>query len=162
MPVALAAAGQPATAEAGPELQTERRQDDRQLPELLARLPDIQRSAVALRHVVGLTTAELSQVLRCPEGTAKSHVSRRSQPAASTHHPGGAIMTSHVNLTAVTAGTDDRLLSALAGLATAAPADLGERIFARFVRVPGPVGPALRRLHRPGHQLCPPGGRLRR
>ena len=76
VPVALAAAGQPATAEAGPERQTERRQDGRQLAELLAQLPEIQRSAVVLRHVVGLTTAELSQVLRCPQGTAKSHVSR--------------------------------------------------------------------------------------
>jgi DNA-directed RNA polymerase specialized sigma24 family protein len=29
-----------------------------------------------LRHVVGLPYAELAAVLGCPEGTAKSHVSR--------------------------------------------------------------------------------------
>ena len=43
---------------------------------LLARLPDHQRVAVVLRHVEGVPTSEIAEVLGCPEGTAKSHVSR--------------------------------------------------------------------------------------
>lgn len=48
----------------------------RELGALLAQLPEVQRTAVVLRHVVGLGTAEVAEVLGCPEGTAKSHVSR--------------------------------------------------------------------------------------
>ena len=44
--------------------------------ELLARLPERQRIAVLLRHVEGLATGEVAEVLGCPEGTAKSHISR--------------------------------------------------------------------------------------
>jgi RNA polymerase sigma factor (sigma-70 family) len=43
---------------------------------LLAKLPEVQRTAVVLRHVVGLPTAEVAEVLDCPAGTAKSHISR--------------------------------------------------------------------------------------
>jgi RNA polymerase sigma factor (sigma-70 family) len=43
---------------------------------LLAKLPEVQRTAVVLRHVVGLPTAEVADVLGCPVGTAKSHISR--------------------------------------------------------------------------------------
>jgi RNA polymerase sigma factor (sigma-70 family) len=46
------------------------------LGELLAELSEIQRTAVVLRHVVGLPTAEVAEVLGCPVGTAKSHISR--------------------------------------------------------------------------------------
>jgi RNA polymerase sigma factor (sigma-70 family) len=50
------------------------RQDD--WARLLARLPEAQRTAVVLRHVEGLPTSEIAEILGCPEGTAKSHVSR--------------------------------------------------------------------------------------
>lgn len=42
----------------------------------LAALPAAQRRAVVLRHVVGLTYAELSAALCRPEGTVKTDVSR--------------------------------------------------------------------------------------
>ena len=46
------------------------------LGDLLARLPETQRTAVVLRHVVDLPVDEVAAVLGCPTGTAKSHVSR--------------------------------------------------------------------------------------
>ncbi len=42
----------------------------------LATLPDPQRQAVVLRHVVGLPYAEVAEAMGCPVGTAKSHASR--------------------------------------------------------------------------------------
>lgn len=42
----------------------------------LAGLPAKQRTAVVLRHVVGLGLAEIAVILGCPEGTARSHVAR--------------------------------------------------------------------------------------
>jgi RNA polymerase sigma-70 factor (ECF subfamily) len=48
----------------------------RELGRLVGQLPVTQRLAVVLRHVVGLPMAEIAAVLKCPEGTAKSHVSR--------------------------------------------------------------------------------------
>ena len=42
----------------------------------LSVLPARQRDAVVLRHVVGLSYAEIGDVLSCPAGTAKSDVSR--------------------------------------------------------------------------------------
>ena len=61
---------------AGVEQQAESAEAQRALGVLLARLPEVQRSAVVLRHVVGLGTGEVAEVLGCAEGTAKSHVSR--------------------------------------------------------------------------------------
>jgi RNA polymerase sigma factor (sigma-70 family) len=58
------------------EQQVEQDQAHRAWGELLARLPDVQRTAVVLRHVEGLPTGEVAEILGCPEGTAKSHVSR--------------------------------------------------------------------------------------
>ncbi|MCD2194672.1 RNA polymerase sigma factor [Actinomycetospora endophytica] len=46
------------------------------LATLLARLPETQRTAVVLRHVTDLPLTEVAEVLGCPVGTAKSHVSR--------------------------------------------------------------------------------------
>ena len=43
---------------------------------LLAQLPDVQRAAVVLRHVVDLPVGEVATILGCPSGTAKSHISR--------------------------------------------------------------------------------------
>lgn len=46
------------------------------LRKLVDGLPPVQRVAVVLRHVVGLSNAEIAHALGCPEGTARSHVSR--------------------------------------------------------------------------------------
>ena len=46
---------------------------------MLTGLPPAQRTAVVLRHVVGLPYAEMAVVMGCPEGTAKSHVARGLQ-----------------------------------------------------------------------------------
>ncbi|GAA2961715.1 RNA polymerase sigma factor [Actinokineospora diospyrosa] len=43
---------------------------------LVGALPDNQRVAVVLRHVVDLPVAEIAAVMRIPEGTVKSHISR--------------------------------------------------------------------------------------
>ena len=48
----------------------------RALVGMLAVLPPNQRVSVVLRHVAGFSIAEVAGVLGCPEGTAKSHVSR--------------------------------------------------------------------------------------
>ncbi|GAA4906704.1 RNA polymerase sigma-70 factor (ECF subfamily) [Actinomycetospora succinea] len=63
---------------------TERSVEDRaqdgetsdELAAQLARLSEAQRTAVVLRHVVDLPIDEVAEVLGCPPGTAKSHVSR--------------------------------------------------------------------------------------
>jgi RNA polymerase sigma factor (sigma-70 family) len=58
------------------EAVTDRIDQQRELSRLTAHLPEHQRIAVVLRHVCELSVAEVAQVLGCPEGTAKSHVSR--------------------------------------------------------------------------------------
>jgi RNA polymerase sigma-70 factor (ECF subfamily) len=68
--------GEEAAGGSSVEEQVEQNEAQRRLGALLAQLPDVQRLAVVLRHVVGLPTAEVAEVLGCPEGTAKSHVSR--------------------------------------------------------------------------------------
>ncbi|MGI8983543.1 MAG: RNA polymerase sigma factor [Acidimicrobiales bacterium] len=60
----------------GPEDHAARRDGQSRLGVLLTELPDAQRTAVVLRHVVGLPYAELAVAMGCPEGTAKSHVAR--------------------------------------------------------------------------------------
>jgi RNA polymerase sigma-70 factor (ECF subfamily) len=81
------ASRRPATTEldAAPE-PTDERQDvegsvlrnetARELADLLGMLPEEQRIAVVLRHVVDLPVAEIAEVLGRPEGTVKSHISR--------------------------------------------------------------------------------------
>jgi RNA polymerase sigma-70 factor (ECF subfamily) len=59
-----------------PESFTQRRSDADQLTSALRQLPTKARIAVVLRHIVGLSPAEIAQVLACPEGTARSHISR--------------------------------------------------------------------------------------
>jgi RNA polymerase sigma-70 factor (ECF subfamily) len=63
----------------GPEDQAQRHDGQARLGTLLIELPEAQRMAVVLRHVVGLPYAELAAVMGCPEGTAKSHVARGLQ-----------------------------------------------------------------------------------
>jgi RNA polymerase sigma-70 factor (ECF subfamily) len=67
---------EPTSLQEGPEEGAARGDDRQRLASLLQELPRNQRVAVVLRHVVGLSYAEVAGVLRCPEGTAKSHVSR--------------------------------------------------------------------------------------
>ena len=42
----------------------------------LRTLPELQRTVVTLRHVEGLSTREVSEILRCSEGTVKTHLFR--------------------------------------------------------------------------------------
>ncbi len=60
----------------GPAEQAQRHDGQARLGGLLTELAEPQRTAVVLRHVVGLPYAELAAVMGCPEGTAKSHVTR--------------------------------------------------------------------------------------
>ncbi len=68
----------PERAVAGPgvEQRVEDKLMQREWGRLLGLLPEAQRVAVVLRHVEGLPTSEIAQILGCREGTAKSHVSR--------------------------------------------------------------------------------------
>ncbi|MCU1592330.1 MAG: polymerase subunit sigma-24 [Frankiales bacterium] len=50
--------------------------EDERLGELVARLPEAYRAPVVLRHVVGLSYAEIAAALDCPPGTVKAQVSR--------------------------------------------------------------------------------------
>ncbi len=69
----------PVDGEEGPEEQAQRHDGQARLGGLLTELPEAQRTAVVLRHVVGLPYAEIGTVMGCPEGTAKSHVARGLQ-----------------------------------------------------------------------------------
>lgn len=64
-----------------PSVEQQVEQDDlqRQLGAVLAQLPESQRVAVVLRHVVGLPVSEVAEVMDCPDGTAKSHIWRGLQ-----------------------------------------------------------------------------------
>jgi RNA polymerase sigma-70 factor (ECF subfamily) len=59
-----------------PEQGAERHDLSDRLADLLLQLPERQRVAVVLRHVVALSYAEMAEVLGCPESTAKSYVHR--------------------------------------------------------------------------------------
>jgi RNA polymerase sigma factor (sigma-70 family) len=59
-----------------PEEGAQRHDGQARLGCLLGGLPEAQRTAVVLRHVVGLPYGELALAMGCPEGTAKSHVAR--------------------------------------------------------------------------------------
>jgi RNA polymerase sigma-70 factor (ECF subfamily) len=50
--------------------------ENERLASLVALLPEAQRAPVVLRHVVGLSYAEIAAALNCPEGTVKAQVSR--------------------------------------------------------------------------------------
>ena len=63
----------------GPEDHAQRHDGQTRLGRQLTLLPERQRTAVVLRHVVGLPYAELAAAMGCPEGTAKSHVARGLQ-----------------------------------------------------------------------------------
>ncbi len=71
-------AEQPATG-LSVEQQVVQNDAQRELGTVLTQLPEAQRVAVVLRHVVGLPTTEIAEVMGCPEGTAKSHIWRGLQ-----------------------------------------------------------------------------------
>ncbi|MGW2630851.1 RNA polymerase sigma factor [Streptomyces chattanoogensis] len=60
----------------GPQEHAETAADRALLVAALARLPERARVAVVLRHVVGLSYAEVAEVQGCPVGTVKAQVSR--------------------------------------------------------------------------------------
>jgi RNA polymerase sigma-70 factor (ECF subfamily) len=72
----LEAAPDPADPAEPVDRTAERHETGRELAGLLALLPDDQRIAIVLRHVDDLPVAEIAQILGCPVGTAKSHISR--------------------------------------------------------------------------------------
>jgi RNA polymerase sigma-70 factor (ECF subfamily) len=93
-PGQISMAGVPDQPAGGPDVLqiVESDETQRELGRLVTQLPTVQKIAVLLRHVVGLPVAEVAAVLRCPEGTAKSHVSRGLQRLRSlyTAHPPAA------------------------------------------------------------------------
>ncbi|NJP65508.1 RNA polymerase sigma factor [Streptomyces spiramenti] len=60
----------------GPEERATAVEDRHRLVAALSQLPELYRVPVVLRHVVGLSYAELAEVQDCPVGTAKAQVSR--------------------------------------------------------------------------------------
>jgi RNA polymerase sigma factor (sigma-70 family) len=64
---------------AGPAERAEQLDTQRRLGAVLAELPEAQRTAIVLRHVVGLPIGEIAEILGCRDGTAKSHISRGLQ-----------------------------------------------------------------------------------
>lgn len=60
----------------GPEERAANALDRDVLTTALLELPEQQRIAVVLRHVIGMSYAEAAQVLDCPVGTVKAQVSR--------------------------------------------------------------------------------------
>lgn len=54
----------------------ERRETGQELQAMLGTLPEEQRAAVVLRHVLDMPVAEIATVLGIPQGTVKSHISR--------------------------------------------------------------------------------------
>jgi RNA polymerase sigma factor (sigma-70 family) len=78
-PGPLENAPEPQDPRAGAEETAERHETGRELAALLAELPEEQRLAVVLRHVVDLPITEIATVLGSPPGTVKSHISRGLQ-----------------------------------------------------------------------------------
>ncbi len=60
----------------GPEAAAEESEASRALVALLGQLSEHQRVPVVLRHVVGLSYAEIASTVDCPVGTAKANVAR--------------------------------------------------------------------------------------
>jgi len=60
----------------GPEAAAEESEASRALVALLGELSEHQRVPVVLRHVVGLSYAEIASTVGCPVGTAKANVAR--------------------------------------------------------------------------------------
>lgn len=74
--VGLEAGHEPRATDGDPERAVLEHQGTGWVGACLAALPDLQRQAVVLHHVVGLPYTEVAEVMGCPVGTAKSHASR--------------------------------------------------------------------------------------
>jgi RNA polymerase sigma factor (sigma-70 family) len=87
--VDLASVTEPIDPGADVDAVIDRRDTGLQLARQLAQLPEQQRIAVVLRHVNGLPISEIADVLGCPPGTVKSHISRglRRLRELSAAHP---------------------------------------------------------------------------
>lgn len=129
------------------------RETGRELAGLLAALPERQRVAVVLRHVVDLPIAEIAEILgRSPRHGQIRHLPRpgplappvparpdhsgQTRPGNPTSPRGAAAMTP--DQPPVTPVPDDALTEGLAALTANGPPGLLERIAARWARVPGP------------------------
>lgn len=66
----------PADGRAAPSVAADRRETQRELAAALMRLTPQVRSAIVLRHVDGLSVAEVAEALGRPEGTVKAQVHR--------------------------------------------------------------------------------------
>lgn len=75
-PTPLDEAPDPVDPREGVEATAVRHETGGELAELLGRLPEDQRTAVVLRHVVDLSIAEIAAALDMPQGTVKSNISR--------------------------------------------------------------------------------------
>lgn len=86
-PVDLASVTEPIDPRADVAEAIERQETGLQLAGQLAQLPERQRIVVVLRHVHDLPIAEIADVMGCPSGTVKSHISRglRRLRELSTH-----------------------------------------------------------------------------
>ncbi|MCK4423272.1 MAG: RNA polymerase sigma factor [Candidatus Omnitrophica bacterium] len=49
---------------------------DRKIKQAIARLPEKQRTAFTLKHLEGLTIKEISNIMKCTQGTIKAHLWR--------------------------------------------------------------------------------------
>lgn len=78
-PTPLDDAPEPVAPQESVEATAVRHETSGELAELLSTLPDEQRTAVVLRHVIDLPIAEIAAVLDLPQGTVKSHISRGLQ-----------------------------------------------------------------------------------
>jgi RNA polymerase sigma factor (sigma-70 family) len=92
----------------GPSAAADRRETQRELAAALLRLTPVVRTAVVLRHVDGLSVAEVAEALDRPEGTVKAQVHRGlrqlrvileaaaesppTSPAAATTHPAARLL----------------------------------------------------------------------
>jgi RNA polymerase sigma factor (sigma-70 family) len=84
-PAPLDEAPEPADPREGVEATAVRHETGGELAELLGRLPEDQRTAVVLRHVVDLPIAEIAAALDMPQGTVKSNISRGLQRLRALH-----------------------------------------------------------------------------
>jgi RNA polymerase sigma-70 factor (ECF subfamily) len=78
-PAPLDDAPDPVDPREGVEAAAVRHETGGELAELLSTLPEDQRTAVVLRHVVDLPIAEIAAALDMPQGTVKSNISRGLQ-----------------------------------------------------------------------------------
>ena len=90
----LAAAGtatepDPEDGRPGVDVLAECRADSRALASMLVRLPERQREAVVLRYIGDLPISEIAEVMGCPAGTVKSHISRGLAALRPDPDPGG-------------------------------------------------------------------------